>query len=622
MFKFQLKKNSKYGRIIIKTNKDVYVMKKVISNLSLLRKTNTVIQYEHNIEAVTVNEAALKYIMTDESIDEIILLISSEVYEHKFFIADNTFTTLEYIISVIEQFCKKNNRVMPSIIKINTSQGYDHIISETISRLSSGDELYFDVCGGFRDIAMINMLLINLARFKGIKLCKMIYTELNGGCGRFKDVKYADSMISLINASSEFTKFGKCNGFTEYIKENSASDSVKALVEAMKSISESIELGRASNVEEDVKNISEKMTEVEKENSVFSLLIPTIRSKLFGGIEHVDWLNIISWCVENDMINQALTFFVEKAPDAIFDSKIIECTEDFGDTPKSTLLYEKFLDSSANSESEFKKFKSIIHKGKIEYWAKTILNDINSITGECFGEELAKKPFKWLQKLSPIRYEELIKCKTREKFINQITNGPCYYYEIRNIKRNAAHERNFEDFKNVMRSYDDCIAFQVLKDIETIPDDKINFGDALLQKNPVWLQALSQNRRAELTECNFKKAFINQITNSSCYYNEIMGNVQSNDSTNIKKIKQIMCLSEKQNGFICRLEAARNLCIIYLYIKIVRNHVCHVSEQTEEDPVVEFLRENGCEIDPISIDNIKNNITLALNIIKTHESNI
>ena len=101
-----------------------------------------------------------------------------------------------------------------------------------------------------------------------------------------------------------------------------------------------------------------------------------------------------------------------------------------------------------------------------------------------------------------------------------------------------------------------------------------------------------------------------------------MGNVQSNDSTNIKKIKQIMCLSEKQNGFVCRLEAARNLCIIYLYIKIVRNHVCHVSEQTEEDPVVEFLRENGCEIDPISIDNIKNNITLALNIIKTHESNI
>ena len=163
------------------------------------------------------------------------------------------------------------------------------------------------------------------------------------------------------------------------------------------------------------------------------------------------------------------------------------------------------------------------------------------------------------------------------------------------------------------------IGLLILRDLEIIDrQHPIHFGEALAEKNFAWLQKLNRTELNKLKQAKSKDAVIKLMNSNNHFFYQIMEKSQQDDGTYIKKKKQIEKLSENHNGFKCQLETARQLCTIYLYIKIVRNLVCHVSEVEVEKDVVEFLRANGCEVEPISIDNIKENINLALNLIQNH----
>lgn len=94
--------------------------------------------------------------------------------------------------------------------------------------------------------------------------------------------------------------------------------------------SDKIQLGNLEKLDETVKELNKNievcsvLAEGETiESVILKQLLPVIKEKLIGNDESISYAKIIKWCLDNLLVQQALTIFVEKIPVYIFDQGII-----------------------------------------------------------------------------------------------------------------------------------------------------------------------------------------------------------------------------------------------------------------------------------------------------------
>lgn len=201
-------------------------------------------------------------------------------------------------------------------------------IADAMTEFAKGAELtvHADMTGGFRHTSMLMLSIIQLLKYRGVKIGEILYSEPTSRV--VYRVTEIQRMFTLITGADEFVKFGSVEALNEYFGEKPP-PAVKTLLEAMNRFSEAIKICRTSAIETELKNLGEHIKEFRAEpdkdlkSELFAKIIDTIEreyGQLIGGAE--SRAEIIRWCMRKGFWQQAMTLCTEWLPEELVERKI------------------------------------------------------------------------------------------------------------------------------------------------------------------------------------------------------------------------------------------------------------------------------------------------------------
>ncbi|GEM_PF-1607261 len=242
-------------------------------------------------------------------------------------------------------------------------------MDETIRKISrnfqSGDSVYIDTTGSYRNSSYLLMITVRMLEYSGARLEKAVYSKLereNGvlkDTGQIEDVTYLYNMFDLINSAYLFTSSGSSHGLEQYFAETS-DQTVRETISAMNEFSDMISLCRTSELEKILERLNRSLTSLTQVShpsmdiALFQNLIATIREKFHTSAGQIEFPDVVRWCLDNRLIQQAVTIYVEKMPEyfrkkGIFSATPQEDTRVLAASEKSNfgyyyeLFYNNFL---------------------------------------------------------------------------------------------------------------------------------------------------------------------------------------------------------------------------------------------------------------------------------------
>lgn len=181
--------------------------------------------------------------------------------------------------------------------------------------------IYIDYTGGLRDSSLFMIALIRYLEFRGI-ICKdIIYSDFFSKPKTIRNIRYIYDMFDMINGVSEFVGTGNAQQLVDLQKklENTTNnDIVKTFVKTLQDFSNAIAICDVSKIQTTIESISTAINTLENDTSddifvqMFKTLIPTVKEKLYIGKEPPSILDLSQWCLENNMLQQAVTIYNEK----------------------------------------------------------------------------------------------------------------------------------------------------------------------------------------------------------------------------------------------------------------------------------------------------------------------
>lgn len=283
------------------------------------------------VTAYQTNEACAKFLLKKLGhIDEYIRVQSLEVQNGE---------TMSYLDESLEKFCDENFLTLPNNREAKlreedeAAHSYERVLKEIAQMIlsSTGEsgsetEIYLDMSGGKRDNYVFVQLLTKLLGFYGYKM-HAYYTDFDG---TIVNTDLLFTHMEMLDAVNEFVKFGSSTSLRNCFKD-AESPTVKALLCLMEDLSDSVRLCK-TDLPEKLKVINQQLDglkNVEKNNNglfMIKTMEPLIREKF--NIPTDDSANaklkLIQWCLDNELIQQALTIYNENAIDIVMSNKFIE----------------------------------------------------------------------------------------------------------------------------------------------------------------------------------------------------------------------------------------------------------------------------------------------------------
>lgn len=279
-------------------------------------------------------------------INKIFCIVSKDVYTRQIQIANKTGTSYEFFIrehvEAINQSRKDNEKV--EIIPIyydfkpESSEKIDDYalyiyqqISNEFSKLifSSKEKIpvYIDYTSGFRDVSFLMTSIIRYLQFIDVDLKKIIYSKWSGKNGQIYDIDYIYNMYELINGVSEFVNTGNAWQLKKLYEKIGADREPKIhnLIDAINDFSETLSLCALLKLESSYNKLIATIAAFDKEEKVdglysqmFKTMLSIIKDKMpiadYNKKQYLMYPKLIWWCVENGMMQQALTIYTEKMP--------------------------------------------------------------------------------------------------------------------------------------------------------------------------------------------------------------------------------------------------------------------------------------------------------------------
>lgn len=320
----------------------------ILTNISRIRKGAPFGNYHTDdmgiIRGRYTNEAPVKYLLDSiykSSFDKDCTIIAVTTPE-----AQEAFKAFR---KTIRRYCQRNSYMNLSIDCITYDKNFGTVIAGIVDRVKKEDRVYIDTTGGFRDSVYILMASVRILEYSGIRLEKAVYSVLNnpkppkkshGGLpeppkrkqikpNRIDDITDTYKMFDLINAANSFTSFGNSGELALFFSDSCNSD-IKKTIDVMSRFSEEVTLCRTSNLKSLISELNEMLTNVQNMQTsveteiLFKSISGVIREK-FGAQsgEDIDYLDIITWCLDNRMIQQAVTIYTEKMPEFLFNTGLL-----------------------------------------------------------------------------------------------------------------------------------------------------------------------------------------------------------------------------------------------------------------------------------------------------------
>lgn len=309
--------------------------------LSEYKKTAEEIQYvipqeDGKVEGSQTNDAPVKYLLLRAAkegnpINEIICIASDNVRKEEIFENETALSRFEKYItefnnSIVEQGASDELEIKVLEYAENTDININKMYSELCAMFEGSDEcqnVYIDYTGGLRDINFLMIMFVRYLEFNNINCKALVYSNYQKKA--ICEITNMYSIYQMINGVNQFVSTGNVDELKKVLDKKEHNVANK-LLDNIISFSNAIKLCDISNIEETAEAMADSLIKIDecKEADLYvnmlKSLTGTIRKKMY--IEKETSIpNIIAWCLDNGLIQQALTLYTEKIPDYLLRCK-------------------------------------------------------------------------------------------------------------------------------------------------------------------------------------------------------------------------------------------------------------------------------------------------------------
>ena len=286
---------------------------KIILYLSAYNEKNTApALYEcpvgEPVEGIQTNDAPVRYLLREHpDISEILCLVTPEAEK-------KAWGRFQEVVREASPEARCHAIPIP-----NGADFARDILPNVLSETRECGKIFLETTGGFRDAVMYLLLISRALSYAGVKTAGAVYSN-------YSDRKITDAMpilriFDLIGGMQEASSFGNVRTLREYYGKPARDAHIEALLSAMERLWETIALCRTKQLPERMEAFNAAMDDAEKRaDPLMRALLPAFRQK-YGKKMTVP--GVIKWCVESDMLQQALTIYKERIPGHIFDAGIL-----------------------------------------------------------------------------------------------------------------------------------------------------------------------------------------------------------------------------------------------------------------------------------------------------------
>ena len=261
------------------------------------------------LPGVQTNDAPIRYLLRSSgAVEEVICVVTKKAKP-----------ALAHFEQVVHKEAP-NAKVVE--IPYEEKQNFSDIaIPAILARVEREDEIYLDVTGGFRNANMHLLLLSRVLSYKGIRTAGAVYSNL--WTSTVEDVSHLFRLFDLVDGMQELTNLGSVQTLRRYYeaKPDKQDPGVKAVIDCMAQLTEDITLCHTALIRQRMDEFKTAMENArECPDPLMRALLDVFRMT-FG--EEMTTSGLVHWCVNNDMIQQALTVYTEHIPDVIMTDEIL-----------------------------------------------------------------------------------------------------------------------------------------------------------------------------------------------------------------------------------------------------------------------------------------------------------
>ena len=369
--------------------------------LSEYRSDNKPLNYEvedireqgRTFEGTQTNDAPVKYLLycaakNGDIIQKIVCIVTKEVKQDK---DDEKFKDMvndyirndprvkDYYKGIEIEFIPMDYDMEVERTEERSLQLYRQISKTFINEEQSN--VYIDYTGGLRDINFLMTVIIRYLEYHNSVCKKIVYSNFSKKRIDMLDSIY--SMFQLLNGIDQFTRTGNAELLEKY-SEKEEDRETKELLNEMVNFSKVMSICNIGEIEKIRREIGERLQnykENEGKNSLFSEIfrdmIDIVKKKLY--IEEgkdLGYPGLIRWCLDNNMIQQALTLYIEKMPPYYYDTGVLIFPKEMpklnpGKTKERMAFYE-VLYGELSKDEKLEHFKQTLQELNLQNGKFTI----------------------------------------------------------------------------------------------------------------------------------------------------------------------------------------------------------------------------------------------------------
>lgn len=246
-------------------------------------------------------------------------------------------------------------------ISDRAAQVYRQIAAEDCIGGENRAKVYIDYTGGLRDINFLMTAIIRYLGYHGVTCKEIVYSSFNRD-DKEKNEIYSLSciydMYQLLNGVEQFVNTGNADLLSAcYCREDDSS--TRDLLKQIVSFSHAMSLCDVRDVDGIMDRLCAGLDQFdagEAKGSFFSVmfgdLTSLIRKKLYIEKDGMySYPRLIRWCLDNNMVQQALTLYIEKMPEYYCSQGLLKFSEEVqkdkknqGQTWRTEFFYGPFYD--------------------------------------------------------------------------------------------------------------------------------------------------------------------------------------------------------------------------------------------------------------------------------------
>lgn len=314
---------------------------------SCYRINDADVMTEHSNESA-VRELAAYLQKRSQKIDKIFLFSSQAT---KKLLENVDMTTVDFFKSRIKDFVPAENIIIVDYDESNYMNAALPDIGEMGKSILAEAEkiqreqgaagnitIHADMTGGMRNASMMMLGVMRLLNFSGLQMGRILYSNFSSNRKRnfVEDSQDVYRFFDLVAGATEFAKYGSVEKLADYYKidvleqkpytaECNLNRELYELVNAMGYFAQSIKLCRYGDLEDACALLAKKIqafTNLAPQNydandKLFATLLPTIEESYKTVLSAHDDLDIITWCVKQGHLQQAMTLYTERVPEFI-----------------------------------------------------------------------------------------------------------------------------------------------------------------------------------------------------------------------------------------------------------------------------------------------------------------